>query len=163
MRLLAKVVANNTASFDWELPPGFARFIIYSPDYRPTTNQQDLQVQVSTDGGSNYAASGYRNAAMWAVPDNNGHTGGHTAGAILNLVGTANDQNASFRAVLTGIEAGRYFRVVGKGMALNTNNLIALFFCAAQYDTNTDRVTHIRVAAVAGNITSGTIYLYGEE
>jgi hypothetical protein len=161
--LLAKTVVDNTASFDWELPPGFARFRIEVEAYRPAVDQGDVGFEVSTDGGSNFATTSYINVILWAVTNSHGGGGGTQTRMFLCPFGQANDSGAqTIIATLYGAEAGLYPRVLAHGVGRNTNGTITLGDSVSEYNGSTDRVTHIRMKATSGNMTSGTFYLYGE-
>ena len=161
--LLAKTIVDNTASFDWALPLGFDRFRIEVQAYIPAVNQADAEFEVSTDGGANFATTGYITVVMFAVFNNHGASGATVASMKLCSFGQANDYGSqTLIATLYGTEAGFYPRVMARGVGINILNDITLGSSVSEYAGSSDRITHIRMKASSGNMTAGTFCLYGE-
>jgi hypothetical protein len=164
MRLIAKATADNTATIDWALPPGLNVFRIVADGYLPATDWVFLVAQVSTDGGSNYAASDYINPFGFAGQGgDHGHSNGGTVGfALVQTRNTSASKSGVSDGILTGAAAGLIPRYIGQCAVHHTNGGMYVFNTVGEYTGGTDRVTHIRLKATSGNITSGKFYLYGE-
>ena len=168
MRLIAKATASNTATIDWALPQGFSRFRIIGDAFLPatdgTTDQSNCILRVSTDGGSNYAATSYANASMYAFASGNYRSVATTTGLLLawGYPGNQAGEGNTFDATLMGHKTSELCRVISLAGGKNVTPNITVIRTIGQYDGSTDRVTHVRLLAASGNITSGTFHLYGE-
>ena len=163
MRLIAKATADNTANINWALPPGFDRFRIVGTNYRPATDGAYLWARVSTDGGSNYATSGYASVGFVALHNYHIHQNWGTASfCVTATLGNGAAEGGDVDAYLTGAAAGMIPRLYGEGIGIATDAVLHAAVYSGHYVTNTDRITHLRLLCSTGNIAAGTFFLYGE-
>jgi hypothetical protein len=163
MRLIAQVTANNDATIDVALPQGFDWFRVVIDSLLPATDGAYPLLRVSTDNGSNYATANYVNAGFGAWT-NHGHIPTPpTAGYILGWTDTGNatGEGTSCTVSLLGMAAGMNSRALAQALNTNAGAIFVACWSAGQYTASTDRVTHIRLLFSAGNISSGSISVYG--
>ena len=166
--LLAKVVADADATIEWALPQGFSHFHIIGEAFMPSVEGNDVLLRVSTDGGANYAATGYLNATGFATYVGIGVSTTPTTSIGLSWISPETSSAAhglTFDALLFGHAAGQRPRAITTTSGSNDSaqdELLTSQMGAGQYDGSTDLVTHVQLLVDSGNITSGTFYLYGE-
>lgn len=162
--LISTQTANNSSSIDFtNLSSSYFEYIILIDSLLPATNATDLQYLISTDNGSSYisanysyggvsatdagVAAGYGGAAVAqiVIATSLSNTAGYLA-ATINIRNTAQTNNRhliTWQSACVNSAAG-FKSQNGAGMNLATLNIDA-----------------VRLKMSSGNITSGTIKLYG--
>jgi hypothetical protein len=162
MRLLAREVLNNTADVTFALPAGFDKFTLVA-DSITNASIFSLRGRISTDGGSNYIATGYISAAFYAIGITHNHMSSLSTeymGMLWFGAGEVPRTGISSICELTGHKAGQYFRSNSYSAGYGPVYWV-LVLGSSQYSGSTDLVTHLKLLP-EGNFTTGTLYLYGE-
>ncbi len=160
LKLISTLTASTSATLDFTATNSTIysayRFII--EDYLAATDATDLHMRVSTDGGSSYqAGTGYSYGFIGATSaPGTGNAGGTGASAAKMLNSLSNVAGTS--GVIDVIIGGRT-RMVG---VLHGYQSAGVFVSVATGgEWNSSGVNAIRFLQSSGNITSGTIRVYG--
>lgn len=160
LKLISTLTASTSATLDFTATNSTIysayRFII--EDYLAATDATDLHMRVSTDGGSSYqAGTGYSYGFIGATSaPATGNAGGTGASAAKMLNSLSNVAGTS--GVIDVIIGGRT-RMVG---VLHGYQSAGVFVSVATGgEWNSSGVNAIRFLQSSGNITSGTIRVYG--
>jgi hypothetical protein len=160
---LSTQTAASSAELDFTLPSNFDEFMIDFADFVPATGTAELWLQVSLNGGSSYVTS---SSYAWAelVMQTTGSTGSY-GGAVA----AANGSPDTMMKILNnsgGYATGtlRMYNPSGSqahklvGGVMHVSGTVWLVH--AQYDA-TSSVNAFRIKMGTGNITSGSVRLYG--
>ncbi len=154
--LLQTQTASVSASLEFKnINPSFATYAVVISNIKPATDAQDLKMLVSTDNGSTYSVSGY--------------TGGINYQAYNSVV--PNNATATTYAIFAKSQSngvgmyGNAFLTPGNGgwwgqMAFY-NTVLATYTLGFNTGTSGLVFNAFKFLFVSGNITSGSISLYG--
>lgn len=160
--LIDTKTANNSATIEFETGiTGYDIYYMIITNALPATNGAHLTMQYSTDGGSNYSATGYANIQGFATTSAGGGFAQGTTYATLVL----GQSNASSTLVANGecflFDFGsanqKTFRC--NIQANNASGYLPQYNTG--YWTTTTAVNAFQILYSAGNITQGTFKLYG--
>ncbi len=162
--LLSSVTASNSASiaFTSLISANFPTYYVTFVDLLPATDIVNLLFTASVDNGANYLATNYKWALENVTSSANAITGStsDSSGMI-----ASNLSNTSSRGL-----CGDYFffqlnttnQIVGNGTGCHYNKDARFaFYQSTVANTGTTAVNAIKFAMSSGNITSGTINLFG--
>ncbi|MEE4145404.1 MAG: hypothetical protein V2I26_11435 [Halieaceae bacterium] len=161
---LSDQTASNDASLTFALPLGFAKYELHGLGIAPATDSAELNLTVSVDGGSNFAASNYVRMQIAYINASTSGVGGNNADSrILLLFQTGNQAGevGNFEAILLGAESGQYFQINAQTITMNASSQNTSGINTGRYTGSTDRATHIKLAWSAGNFAAGRVKLYG--
>ena len=160
LKLISTLTASTSATLDFTatnstIYAGY-RFII--EDYLAATDATDLHMRVSTDGGSSYqAGTGYSYGFIGATSaPGTGNAGGTGASAAKMLNSLSNVAGTS--GVIDVIIGGRT-RMVGVLHGYQSAGVFVTVVTGGEW--NSSGVNAVRFLQSSGNITSGTIRVYG--
>lgn len=172
LALIASATAANSASLTFTSGIGddYDEYELHFSDLIPATDGSSLGIQVSEDGGATYksGATDYRVAinAFSSAAVASTATG---AQVRVPLSIGANGQRNAATSGMDGVI--RFYR---PSSAVNVKNFVGQVTCeestttemlrmeiAGRYQATTNPINAIRVSSSAGNITSGSVYLYG--
>lgn len=167
--LLSTATASTSASLDFSsfITSTYSTYMFILSDVKPGTDNVDLYVRTSTDGGSTYdsGAGNYRYAASYDN-DGGGGTGDPISAADTQIIVTRNGVGSSTGERLSGIlrlhnpSAANYCIVDWQTSYINSGGQIESCVGAGVRVTAAD-VDAIRFIFSSGSITSGTIRMYG--
>ena len=172
LALLEQHTASGSASLDFTtaLSATYDEYLIELIDLVPATNGTDLQLVVSTDGGSTWlAGTNYRwgVSVLWNTGNPNGYQAsggarvsmtGYEAGGVSNTASEGGYGGSCRLFNPLGTTAAK--RLQWQGGARMGDGNFGVFTGAAQVLT-TSAVNAIRFKQASGNIASGTIRVYG--
>lgn len=162
------VVSSPVATVDFSLPSGYNSFELEWFKFQPATDQVILYLRFSTNNGSSYdsGAANYRYAYILpsianAQPTDTGLNiaGGH--GSVAGNIGNASAEGTSgtIKIYNAGDSATRT-TIAGLSTWLDSNSSCQNIFVGGGREA-TQATTNIRVLFSGGNITAGTIRLWG--
>lgn len=168
--LLSTQDASNSTSIDFtsDIDGTYDRYVVTMENVVPATNNVDLRMLVSTDGGSSYLSSNY------------GYTGGGTKGSSSAFGGTASN-SAAFIILTFGGNIGNATGENLSGVITISNPSETSLYKLIRIQTtyydqeadfvwdagvggnfnDTSAIDAFRFLASSGNIASGTFKLYG--
>ena len=132
----------------------------------PATASVSIQIQFSSDGGAtydtgtNYEWSNYAFLALASGNEGNNSDIGITIGTK-ELSATGTPPFAGEYSIADPLSASKWKNVYGQGFSLDTRNSGSNGIVTAGSYQSTTAVNAFRVIATTGNITSGTVRLYG--
>jgi len=161
-QFITSATASNSATIDLVGMTGFTHYFIYYNNLTPVTNTTNLFLRVSTNNGSTFDATTYRyvdsifnalgvgispvvGGTEFVVGPGFNNTAGNGAGGIIHIINPAG-------AAYTTINSSGYM-ITGAGatQSMMSNGQWA----------QTTTVNAIRLLMSAGNISTGSFYLYG--
>lgn len=170
--LLDSKTASTSASLDFTtgINSTYDEYELHFADVIPATNAVSLGIRVSEDGGSTYkaGASDYR-AGVTSI--NGAATQATLSGGqnAIYLIATANGQRSAATGGLSGVI--RFYR---PSITTNEKTFVGQTVCeeatttdilksdvGGRYQLTTNAINAVRVIYGSGNITSGSVYLYG--
>lgn len=164
--LLEQHTASASASLDFTaaISSTFDEYLIECIDLVPTANA-DLIMRFSTNGGTSYDSSGIYSNAEYQVDQaafsgtlNGGLVG--TSVRFLNSASIVANNSVNGFARLFGPGSSLYKHVVSQFTGLKSDGNFFVNIAGARY-TNTTAVNAFRIQFSTGNITSGTVRVYG--
>jgi len=169
--LLEQHTASSSASLDFTtcISSTYDEYRIEFIDVLPATDNVELYLRMSTNGGSSYdaGAAAYANVAIrWHSGNNGGYTGG-TAAFIRCSAGDNVSNSATWGGVAGSLtlynpaSATAYKRVTGLvAHGDNTDAVLEQAWLSGAY-LSTTAVNAFQFLFSSGNIASGTIRVYG--
>jgi len=175
LALLASLTASSSASLDFAtrnatgqsgalIQSDFDEYQIHVVQAVPASNNVNLQMRASTDGGSTYdSGSNYGwNHVLW-VAGGTGFTGANSGASQIVLVANVkNTSNWSANGVYTLFAPGSaQYKLVSGPFAGNLENGVIEGGVLAGVYMSTTAVNALRFMFGSGNYASGTIRIYG--
>ncbi len=169
--LETQTVSSGVAAVDFDLPAGYTDYILTVDNLRPATDDDELAIRISQDGGSSFlsGASDYKyvvhSAGAGGVEFNTGTATliRFNSAAVGWGIGNATDEIHSYvigliRPGASGapklITSNGYYTTISSNLAMTTGAAHAVGGSGAAYDA-------VRLLCVAGNINQGTFRLFG--
>lgn len=162
--LISTAAASNSATIDFTTLTGYTNYVVFISSLVPATDNVVLQLRVSTDGGSSYAASSgdYWQQILTATSS--------TVAAAEVVTNTYIDCGSTINNVST-LPLGGIIEILNPAGGFRTNILGKVFFQGdsgsqrlslggAQFQSNST-INAIRFLMSSGNITTGSFQLYG--
>jgi len=164
-RLLNTVTANNSATVSdvTSLTANYSAYDIVLENLVPATNSISVLLQVQSAGA--FQTSGYRSMIAEQNSVNNKFgTATFTNGVPLTAANNANNTgpgiSGSLRIYNPGATSGN--KTIGGTTTSNTAGTAARFaMVSGMWEGGTGAITGVQIAASSGNITSGTMKIYG--
>lgn len=161
--LIDTKTATNSATVNFTTGiSGYDQYVLKWTNVLLATNNQQLGVQYSTDGGSNYSATGYANIQLFSTGAGAGGANVGTTFATI-MLGQSNGT-----ATLPGSGQATFYDWNNSSNQKSFNSvtvtLNASGFIPEQntgYWTTTTAVNAFQLLSSSGNITKGTFKLYG--
>lgn len=126
-----------------------------------TTAGDSLYLTVSVDGGGTYVATGYFSGVNTI---NHNSTSSDNVnvnnGAQFRLTPALSTGGACMALWLSNLTSGGQVSIMGDGTLLNSSNELRVSSIMG-YNSGSLTVDAFKIAASTGNLTSGTVYLYG--
>lgn len=175
--LLATLTASNSTSLDdtTHITAAYDEYMFVVRNFIPATNSVGLNLRISEDGGSTYKTTGYLSIITGAL------RAGASGGAGVSATETATDaimlsgRNVNLNGLgsaASGYSGTLYLHapngtgnrkhVTGNGMqATGAADAVDVVTFGGWYDGDNGAINAVRFLMSAGNITSGTIKIYG--
>lgn len=166
--LLDTKVASSSATIDFVLTgnnAGFAAYKVVLAHVAPATDNVELWLRTSSDGGSTYDASAgnYRHSTT-VTAEGGGNTSlsssSDTEMVVNNVLGNATDELSSGEVILFNPSAAKRCVVTWHMLGTDTAGF-SRQACGGGIRLSAADVDAIRFLFSSGNIASGTFYLYG--
>jgi hypothetical protein len=166
--LIATLVANNSASLDFTSISNttYDSYLLVGNNIVPATNAVDLVLRFSVSGNFQSGASDYSHEQFRFVPTGSGVSGSATDTGI--NISSASDNLANSGASVGGVFAIRIYNCAQtstvKRCTWDFNYLGSDFvrvIGGGAYLTAANAIDGFRLLMSSGNITSGTVKLYG--
>jgi len=173
--LISSQTASNSASISFTsgLTSTYKAYKFVFVNIKPITDDVNFQFNMSTDGGSNYnvtktttSFSAYHNEA--GTDTSLGYSTARDLAQstafqdlMIGYVGNGADENGSGSLLLFNPSSTTYVKhFISNINEYNPNNYSSNSFVAG-YGNTTSAVNAVRFQMSSGNISAGTIYLYG--
>jgi hypothetical protein len=176
MTLLNVLTASNSATLidTTSITSVFDEYMIVFRDVVPATTKAGLLMRVSTNGGSSYAATSY-NSTIFGITDTNltvfrGETstvGFQLSGADVSFDGVGNSAGAGLSGVLYlhSPSSANNKKVTGNSVWAGDLSTEASAVNAADfggfYTGSASAINALQFLMTTGNITAGTVQIYG--
>lgn len=155
--LIQSQTASNSANLSFTTGiTGYDKYVLQWNNFLPATNNTDLQLVFSIDGGSSYLAANY-NSVLGQL-----NSGGYSQVSTTSFIFLGRAQDNSGIPMAGNITL---YNLVGSGVVCRGSatfsaggGVFASFLAATSTAT---AVNAIRVLSSSGNITQGTFKLYG--
>jgi len=165
--LLSSQTASSSASISFtnEITSDFTSYYVILRDIVAATNNQAVLLTFSTDNGSTYLSSNYQYAIQYAESGNTNTHAQSTGASSITLtppLSSTTSQAYSGNVNLYGFAQGTLPPML-YGFGANQDNATSYLFSSVvtAMNTGTTAINAIKFAMASGNITSGTITLYG--
>lgn len=163
--LITTLTASNSASLivTTGFSSAYSQYMIVVNNIIPATNNAILQMQYSTDGGSTYITTLNSSACIVAAYNANTYTTAATNNTSVSLSNAISNTGGNAEGV-NGIHFQGYVgsNTTQQLMGLFVSSAAGMGMSCASYGPNTAlNANTIKFFMSSGNITSGTIYLYG--
>ena len=170
--LLEEITVSNDATIDLTLDKDYDQFIIDVKGLTVDTNQTNLFMRVSFDGGATFkaGASDYWWANAYFSTSNNPTQSLDTADTEIQLnlpvaaheLGTgANEQLCARYIIFEPGDATHKFKVAGETLLLSDNPLLEALGTSGEYKAEYGRVDVVRLLPHQGNFSTGQVRLWG--
>ena len=162
---ISSQTASNSASVEFTtgIDSTYEEYIIEGVDIVCATDDQDLLMTFSTDGGSSYLNSGYGYA--YTQMRAGGVVGGVDSASTSSIKVTDTQQNGAGYGAAVQIRlynpAGATLRKLGYVSAVDFQSTNIHTIAGACMNTTTSAISAVKFAYSSGNITSGVFRLYG--
>jgi hypothetical protein len=166
LMLLEQHTASTSASLDFTscLSSTYDEYVIEFVNVKPATNNVDFWFRVSTDGGSTFVSSGYTAHGMVAGGGVGVEDSGSSSAIWLTYQSAAHVSNTmgiNGNIRLFDPLSGSLFKyITGHAYYLTAEPARAHYLSGGSYPQTT-AVNAIRLMFSSGNITSGTVRVYG--
>jgi len=173
LALLASGTVSSQATLDVPLAThtGYRGFRLELTTFVPATDDVELWLRISQDGGSSYVSSGYkwlleRNRSGGTTPAGNGSTSDaqikliHSTGATEMVSNVASEGGADVTIEIWAASASIFPKVRAQSVWYGANTDIARSAAVGILST-ADTADAIRILFESGNIASGKWALYG--
>jgi hypothetical protein len=171
MTFISSATASSSASVAFTgLSNTYAYYIVEYDGVRPATAGTNMQLQVSTDGGSTYLTTAIYNYNVLASDSSsasvqNSRSVGQASIYVLFSPISGLSNNASYTCAgqveFYGAGNAVTFAVSSKGFVPSDNAGNQVMSYGGGYSTSTLTVNAIRFSMVSGNIAAGNFRLYG--
>lgn len=166
--LLEQHIASSSATLDftaWRNDARYDDYEIHLIDILPATNATDLWLRVSTDSGATYAATNYQGSLHYAYSGGTGISGASSTLAFQisdSVSNVAAGGGWYGRVLFTNPGAATYKRFLARGQMYHgtISNTMVFTEVMGMWNTTT-AIDAIRIMCSSGNITSGTVRIYG--
>lgn len=173
--LLTTLTASNSATLDdtTHITPTYDEYMIALRNLVPVTNSVSFKLRISTDGGSTYKSSGYLSQLTGAFNAGSGGAGDGTEAATdsILLTGAGTNLNTLTNTAGLGVSGTIYLHapngtssaamVTGSVTWSAVTNSINTGTIGGWYNTTGSAINAIRFLCSSGNISTGTIKIYG--
>lgn len=160
---LASATASSSAAISFTgLSNSYYMYQIVLSQLIPATNGANLQLQVSTNNGSSYISSASAYAYDFLLTTNGSVTalGSSATALIINSGQSSSAANGMSGIIqLYNVGSSAYFTVTTSGSYTSTGAVYAL--TGGGFTNAATNVNAIQLLYSTGNITSGSMYLYG--
>ena len=171
MVLVSSATASSSASIEFSLG-NYKEYQFYFVNIHPANDQVQLQINFSTDGGSNYNVTKTSTAIRAFHPESDAYTG-------LGYSGAGLAQSTAFQNITDGLDndndsnCGGYLQVFNPSSTTYVKHWISriqmneggsqesMDFYTAGYANTTSALTNIKFQMGGGNIDSGKILMFG--
>jgi len=159
MLLISQVTGTGQANISFTGMTAYSHYKVILSGINNSSNSRILQMLVSNDNGASYLVTGYKSGAL-----------ANAAGTVTNITSTiavilgrtvaaANTTSNAYILDLYNVNAALPFICTGMGGTLDgASGGISLYISAKNTNTN---INAIRFSFNVGNISGGTISLYG--
>lgn len=166
--LLEEHTASTSAALNFTtgITSDFDEYAIEIIEIVTATDNASITVQVSTDGGANYdATSGHYAWQAWAMVSGGSGSNGSTSDTKITLIvsqtsGTNNTNFSGFYRLYNPGGASRKI-ITGVGTGWDSSGTRLISYTAGGSYLQTTAVNAFRIIASSGNLTSGTVRLFG--
>lgn len=166
--LLEQHTASSSASLDftaWRNDTLYDEYEIHLIDVLPATNATDIWLRISTNGGSSYEVTNYQGYLHYAYSGGTGISGASTTVAFQisdSVSNVAAGGGWQGRVYFTNPGAATYKRFLSKGQMYHgtLSNIMVLTDVMGMWNTTT-AIDAFQIKCSSGNITSGTVRIYG--
>lgn len=165
--LLATLTASNSASLDFTAVDSalYCGYEVVIENLVAATDNVSLLWRVSTDGGVNFLATSTYNFARGLAQSTTTSAGAGTAGATSGTLATAMGNTAAKSltgrySIIVGGAVAAGAKIVGMATYTATDGTVITQF-TGDHNTTTSQVNAFRFLMSSGNITSGTIRVFG--
>jgi len=167
--LISKSVINNLATLDISLSPLYPYYELVIMGYVPVTDNAVLYLRVSTDNGATFDAgvAAYAwddfifNALGTAQEGSLGDSEIHLSGASDGVSSSTSDGLNAYLTIYSSRISPRWQINGGCMYKEGATTVFARTLNSGQYLTSGANVNAIRLLSSSGNLSSGTVYLYG--
>lgn len=165
--LLDTVVASASATLPFTAMDAakYAGYEVLLENLVMATDNVSLLFEVSVDGGANWLATGTYNYARGVVQSPSTIVGSGAVGDVAGVIATslgntaARSLSGDYKVIAGGaVAAGT--KIVGSGTYTDTSGSVITQFTGA-HNTTTSQVNAFRVRPSSGNVTSGTMRVWG--
>ena len=161
--LLATLTANNSATLDdtTHITSTYRAYFITFASVLPASGSQTMYMRVTTDGGSTWISSGYSNAARntTAYFELNNPTVDATTLTAAQIIYTINANDGLSGQVWLYNPSATYCSVVADMAYMDGTGAAGRSFGGGRVTQS--NINGVRFLVSSGNITSGTIKIYG--
>jgi hypothetical protein len=159
--------ASATLDFTTGITSAYDDYLIKIVDLLPATDNVELKLLFSTNGGSSYDTSAIYSEAVSYVTDSGGSgigtTTTNTSISIMSSAGNASTRGVAANYNLTDpLSASKYKKVIGGVIGFNNTGVLVVVMAGWSYQ-NIAAVNAFQIKYSSGNIASGTVRLYGYE
>jgi len=162
--LITSTTASSSASisFTTGISSNFSTYMAKIRNFTPATNASTLRLTFSTDGGGSYLNTNYKRCDNYCTSGAASAAEGSDSDSSLTLVGNlSNTKVMNMDLILYNLNSNTFsplcmdilFSISGTGESV--------LQWGGGLNTTTTAINAIKFAMSAGNITSGTISLYG--
>jgi hypothetical protein len=152
---IKKLDASTSASLNFTTLPTYSVYAVVFVNVLAATNAQDFEMQVSVDNGSNYTSSGYTSGINYSA---------YNSATVTNATATTYGMMAKSQSNGVGLY-GTIFLTPGNGgwwgQVAFYNTTLATYSLGFITGTSGVVFNAFKFLFASGNITSGTIRLYG--
>lgn len=172
MPLLESHTASTSTSLDFTacISGTYDQYVVELINLIPATNNTDLQMEVSTDGGTTWdTTSGHYVWSVWRWVNSTGGASGSTSAAAMSLTGaltavsntTADGGVSGTYKIFNPGNSSSYKRMTGQAAYNATSGFQELGITTQGSYIQTAAFNAFRIKATSGNLTSGVVRCYG--
>lgn len=161
--LLSSADISNVAAVEFSLPSGYDYFTFAFGKVLPSTDGTWIMAQLSADGGSNYLSSYTTNYATFRGTISTGTFDDTVAYLVLLAVGNASGEEGLSGVTKLMFPAIAKDAILQSHIAFESNSGEFIQSLASNRVNSNVALNYIKFLAFSGNITSGTITLYGHK
>lgn len=156
--------ASASLSFTSGISANFTTYYVKVRNLKPVTNNVQLLLTFSTNGGSSYLATNYKYAVSFVNSSASaGNTSSDSATSIIicDSIGNTSTRPLNADIVLYNLNDATFCAKTANHACFYNNAATSMVQEGGGMNTGTSAVNAIKFAMSSGNITSGTITLYG--
>lgn len=163
MVFISQIIASSSATVSFILT-GYTSYMITVENLQPATDNTDLQVRVSTNGGSSYASGAtdyvYQQLAGIGILPTSGSSGGAAQIVAAASWSNAANEKGGGEIRILGPANTSYTNILGQFVYIDQTPQIRFANVGGQYSFTT-AVNAIQFFFSSGNVATGTFRLYG--